>query len=38
MEKNIKKNVYRCTTESLCCTAEMGTTVYVNYASVKTNK
>ena len=27
MEKNIKKNVYICKTESLCCTAEINTTL-----------
>ena len=35
MEKNIKKNVYTCITESLCCTAEINTTLYINYASIK---
>ena len=24
-----------CITESLCCTAEMGTTLYINYTSIK---
>ena len=27
MEKNIKNNVYMCITESLCCTAEIDTTL-----------
>ena len=36
MEKNVEKNVYMCITESLCYTAEIGTTFYVNYTSVKT--
>ena len=35
MEKNIKKNVYLCITESLCCTAEMNTTLEINYTSIK---
>ena len=35
MEKNIKKNVYLCITESLCCTAEMNTTSEINYTSIK---
>ena len=33
-----KKNVYMCITESLCCTAEMGTTLYINYTSIKKRK
>ena len=37
MEKNAKKNVYMCITESLRCTVESNT-LYVNYASVKINK
>lgn len=27
-----------CVTESLCCTAEIITTLYVNYASIKKRK
>ena len=27
MKKNIQKNVYMCITESLCCKAEMNTTL-----------
>ena len=27
MEKNIKKHVHMCITESLCCTAEINTTI-----------
>ena len=38
MEKNIKKNVYLCITESLCCTAEMNTTSEINYTSIKNFK
>ena len=30
-EKNMKKNVYICITESLCCTAEINTTLQINY-------
>ena len=35
MEKNIFKNVCICVTESLSCTAEMNTTLCINYTSVK---
>ena len=31
----MKKNVYVCITESLCCTAEINTTLYINYTSIK---
>ena len=37
MEKNIKKNVYICRTETLCCTAEINTTLYINYILIKKN-
>ena len=37
MEKNMKKNVYICTTESLCCTAEINT-LQINYISKKLEK
>ena len=30
-----KKNVYMCINESLCCEAEIGTALYINYTSVK---
>ena len=35
MEKNIKKNVCICITESLCCVAEINTILKVNYTSIK---
>ena len=35
MKKNIKKNVYMLITESLCCTAEISTTLQINYSSIK---
>ena len=36
MEKSIlKKNVYICITESLCCIAEINTTLLDNYTSIK---
>ena len=35
MEWNIKKNISMCVTESLCCTLEIGTTLQINYASIK---
>ena len=35
MEKNIKKNVYICVTESPCCTAEINTTLQINYTTIK---
>ena len=39
MEKNMKKkNAYMCITESLCCTAEMGTTLQISYTLIKKNK
>ena len=31
----MKKNVYVCITESLCCTAEINTTLQINYISIK---
>ena len=37
MEKNMKKNVCMCVTESLCCPAEINTTLSINYTSVKNN-
>ena len=30
----MKKNVYMCITQSLCCTAEIHTTRYINYTSI----
>ena len=36
--KNIKKNIYTTITESLCCTAEIGTTLSINYTSIKKKK
>lgn len=30
-----KKDVYMCVTESLCCTAEINTTLKINYTSIK---
>ena len=35
---NGKKNVYACTTESLCCTAESNTALQINYTSVTKQK
>ena len=37
MEKNIKKNVCICITESLRCTAEINTTLSINYTLIKKN-
>ena len=37
MEKNIKKNVYMCITESLFCIAEMNTMLQINYTSINNN-
>ena len=37
-KKKKKKNVYMCMTESLCCTAEINTTLYINYTSIKNLK
>ena len=34
-QKEYEKNVYICITESLCCIAEMNTTLYINYTSIK---
>ena len=33
--KNRKKNAYICITESICCEAEINTTLYINYTSIK---
>ena len=33
--KNMNKNAYICVTESLCCRAEINTTLQINYTSVK---
>ena len=33
--KKMKKNKYICITESLCCTAEIITTLQINYTSIK---
>ena len=36
--KSMKNNVqilYICITESLCCTAEINTTLYINYTPIK---
>ena len=38
MENYLKKNIYVCITESLCCTAETSTTLLINYISVKKKK
>ena len=36
MEKNLKKKyMYIYVTESLCCTPETNTTLYINYTSIK---
>ena len=35
MEKNIKKNIFVCITESLCYTVEIGPTLQINYTSIK---
>ena len=35
--KEYKKNVYICINESLCYTAEINTTVLINYTSIKKN-
>ena len=37
MEKNMKKNIYICVciTESLHCTAEINTTLLINYTSIQ---
>ena len=34
MEKNMKKGVYTCITEPLCCTTEINTTVLIKYSSI----
>ena len=33
--ENMRMNVYMCFTESLCCTAEINTTVEINCTSIK---
>ena len=33
--RECKKNVYIHTTESLCCTAEINTTLQIDYTSIK---
>ena len=38
MEKNFKKNMYGCVTESLCCEAEINTTLQINYNLIYINK
>ena len=35
MKNNVKKNVYICKTESLCCAPEVNTTLKINYTSKK---
>ena len=35
MKTNVKKNVYICKTESLCCAPEVNTTLKINYTSKK---
>ena len=35
--KEYKKNVHICITESLCCTAEINTTLLINYTSILKN-
>ena len=32
--KEHKKGMYRCITESLCCTAVINTTLYINYTPI----
>lgn len=32
--KKLKKNIYRCVTESLCCTTKTNTILQINYTSV----
>ena len=34
----MKKNIYICITESLCCTPETNTTLQINYTSIKKKK
>ena len=38
MKTNVKKNVYICKTESLCCAPEVNTTLKINYTSKKKKK
>ena len=39
MKTNVKKNVYICKTESLCCAPAVNTTLKINYTSkTKQNK
>ena len=33
-----KECMYICITESICCTAEISTTLYINYTSIKKKK
>ena len=35
MEKSIKKSIYLCIIESLCCIAEINTTLQINYISIE---
>lgn len=35
MEKNVEKNAYICTIESLCCLVEMNTTLEITHTSIK---
>ena len=35
MGKSMKNKKYICIAESLCCTAGINTTLYINYASIK---
>ena len=34
MEKNMKKNIYTYITESLCCTPETKTTLYITHTYI----
>ena len=34
-EKNMKKNIYMCITESLCFITEINTKLSINYTSIK---
>ena len=38
MRKKKKKNAYMCIIESLCCTAEIGTTLQINSTSIEKKK
>jgi len=35
---NGKAHKKECISESLCCTVKIGTTLYINYTSIKNNK